>query len=267
MTCEKQFLPANNTYLYCSEACRLHDQVPPQPMRSISYPASYSPSSPPLTPYTRQYTSWSEQVTPSPEEGPDIVPRFSPTQLRPRSYFNSEPYAQPYQAPAYSTSPPQAYAHSGSGSSTALASLRELATALPRTSSSSRRDPESPPKSSASSIHRPGSGVWNYIPFASSKTATTPTPSATPGSSYTGGTTHAHTASQSYGNGYYASTNGYAGRSREDLYLYGKSHGAVGGYGNTGGMGMDRPLPPRSGPSGYGHRPKSIDLVTPYSNH
>jgi hypothetical protein len=32
-------------------------------------------------------------------------------------------------------------------------------------------------------------------------------------------------------------------------------------------MGMDRPLPPRSGPSGYGHRPKSIDLVTPFSNH
>jgi hypothetical protein len=232
-------------------------------MRSISYPASYTPSSPPLTPYTRQYTSWSAQAAPSHEEGPDIVPRFSPTQSQPRSYFNSEPYAQPYQAPAYSTSPPQAYAHSGS--STALASLRELATALPRTNSTSRRDPESPPKSSASSINRPGSGVWNYIPFASSKIATTPTPSATPGSSYSGGT-HAHTASQSYGNGYYA-TNGYAARSREDLYSYAKSHGAVGGYGNTGGMGMDRPLPPRSGPSGYGHRPRSIDLVTPYSNH
>jgi hypothetical protein len=32
-------------------------------------------------------------------------------------------------------------------------------------------------------------------------------------------------------------------------------------------MGMDRPLPPGSGPSGCGHRPRSIDLVTPFSNH
>ncbi|KAH8791173.1 hypothetical protein BGZ57DRAFT_752763, partial [Hyaloscypha finlandica] len=262
MTCEKQFLPANNTYLYCSEPCRLHDQAPPQPLRMNSYPASYTPSSPPLTPYTRQYTSGSAAATPSHEEGPDIIPRFSPTQSRPRSYFNSDPYPQSYQAPAYSASPPQAYANSGS--STALASLRELATALPRTSSS-RREPESPPKSSASSINRTGSGVWNYIPFAGSKAAT-PTPSATPGNSYTNGS-HTYTTSQSYGGGYYA-TNGYAGRSREDLYSYGKSHGtAVGGYGSTGGMGMDRPLPPRSGPSGYGHRPKSIDLVTPFSNH
>jgi hypothetical protein len=39
------------------------------------------------------------------------------------------------------------------------------------------------------------------------------------------------------------------------------------GYGNTGGMGMDRPLPPRSGPGGYGHRPRSIDLVTPFGGH
>lgn len=262
MTCEKQFLPANNTYLYCSEGCRLHDQAPPQPLRMNSYPASYTPSSPPLTPYTRQYTSGSAAVTPSHEEGPDIIPRFSPTQSRPRSYFNSDPYPQSYQAPAYSASPPQAYANSGS--STALASLRELATALPRTGSS-RREPESPPKSSASSINRTGSGVWNYIPFAGSKAAT-PTPSATPGNSYTNGS-HTYTTSQSYGGGYYA-TNGYAGRSREDLYSYGKSHGtAAGGYGSTGGMGMDRPLPPRSGPSGYGHRPKSIDLVTPFSNH
>lgn len=64
--------------------------------------------------------------------------------------------------------------------------------------------------------------------------------------------------SQSYGG---------AGRSKEDLhsygngggYGYGKSHG-TGGYGNTGGMGMDRPLPPRTA----GHRPKSVDLVTPF---
>lgn len=29
-------------------------------------------------------------------------------------------------------------------------------------------------------------------------------------------------------------------------------------------VGMDRPLPPRSGPGGYGNRGRNIDLVTPY---
>lgn len=239
---------------------------PTQPLRTNSYPSSFAPTSPPLTPYARQHSSWSAAATPSHEDGPDIIPRFSPTQSRPRSYFNSDPYPQSYQAPVtYSSSPPQAYANSGSG--TALASLRELATALPRTSNS-RREPESPPKSSASSINRTGSGVWSYIPFASGSKTATPTPSATPGNSYTNTGSATYTTSQSYGNGYGYATNGYGGRSREDLYSYGKSHGtAVGGYGNTGGMGMDRPLPPRSGPGGYGHRPRSIDLVTPFSNH
>ena len=70
-------------------------------------------------------------------------------------------------------------------------------------------------------------------------------------------------ASQSYGA--YSST----GNARKDdtsakSYSY-ATVPSVGGYGNTGGMGMDRPLPPRSGPGGYGHRPRSIDLVTPFS--
>jgi len=60
---------------------------------------------------------------------------------------------------------------------------------------------------------------------------------------------------------YVGSAGGYA--VKRDDYGTAKSY-AAGGYGNTGGMGMDRPLPPRSGPGGYGHRPKSIDLVTPY---
>ncbi|KAE8454315.1 hypothetical protein EG329_005240 [Mollisiaceae sp. DMI_Dod_QoI] len=277
MTCEKQFLPANNTFLYCSEACRLHDQAPPPTLRTNSYSA-YPSSSPPLTPYSRHFSSY-PSATPSHEDGPDIIPRFSPTQSRPRSYFNSDPYPS-YQAPISSSPPPR----SAQSSSTALASLRELATALPKTSSRRRerdREPESPPKSSASSISRTNSGVWNYIPFAGSKTST-PTPSATPGNSYTQ-SSQQYNVSQSYGttagkgyattgytsSGYTAS--GYSnGRSREDLYNYGKSSGAVNnGYGYTasGGMGMDRPLPPRSGPGGYGHRPRSIDLVTPFSGH
>ncbi|KAH6664973.1 hypothetical protein B0J14DRAFT_492931, partial [Halenospora varia] len=241
MTCEKQFLPANNTFLYCSETCRLHDQTPTG--RTSSYPAT--PSSPPLTPYSRHFSSLPGST---PDEGPDIIPRFSPTQSRPRSYFNSDPYPASYQPPTYST-PPK---HDRSNrNSTALASLRELATALPK--SSRNGEPESPPKSSASSMSRTGSGVWNYMPFTSNSKNSTPTPSATPGNSYGNGT---YSVSQSYGG---AAT---SGRSREDLYNYGRSHS---NFGSTGGMGMDRPLPPRSGPGGYGHRPRSIDLVTPVS--
>ncbi|KAF8849381.1 hypothetical protein BDZ45DRAFT_718280 [Acephala macrosclerotiorum] len=257
MTCEKQFLPANNTFLYCSEACRLHDQAPPPPtIRTNSYSA-YG-TSPPPTPHTRYFSSYpSASHSLAHEEGPDIIPRFSPTQSRPRSYFNSDPY------PSSSYQPPPSPERTQS-SSTALASLRELATALPK-SSRERREPESPPKSSASSISRTGSGVWNYIPFTSSNKTSTPTPSATPGNSYTQ-PSHQYNSSQSYGNGYTQS----GSRSREDLYNYGKSHGQVTtGYGYTasGATGMDRPLPPRSGPGGYGHRPKSIDLVTPFSGH
>ncbi|TVY41548.1 hypothetical protein LSUB1_G002004, partial [Lachnellula subtilissima] len=252
MNCEKQFLPVNNTFLYCSEACRLHDQNP-APSHSDAYsPSAYAPSSPPLTPYTRHFSSLPTSI---PDDGPDIVPKFSPTQSRPRSYFNSDPYPASYQAPpTYASSLPRTKGYKDSQSSTALASLRELATALPRTSSK-HSDPESPPKSSASSISRTGSGVWNYMPFTSTSKTTTPTPSATPGNSYNGG----YTVSQSYGavqTSYVSS----GGKSREDLYNYGKSQST---YGQPGGMSRDRPLPPRSGPGGYGHRPKSIDLVTP----
>ncbi|KAM3073621.1 hypothetical protein ACMFMG_004494 [Clarireedia jacksonii] len=241
MTCEKQFIPANNTFLYCSDECRLHDQAPTYSSRSSSY--AVTPNSPPLTPYTRASSSL-PPVLFSREEPRDIVPRLSPTQSRPRSYFNSSPYPTdfsiPYQAPPASLPNGNIYSSGSdtqtSHSSTALASLRELATALPRT------HPAHEPESPTSPISRTSSHVWNYIPFAS-KTAT-PTPVATPGNSYTNG-----------------STNYSARRSREDLY-------SVGGgqpYINTGGMGMDRPLPPRSGPGVYGHRPRSIDLVTPYS--
>lgn len=94
------------------------------------------------------------------------------------------------------------------------------------------------------------------MPFTSSSKTTTPTPSVTPGNSYSGG--GGYTISQSYGGAQTSYASG-SGRSREDLHTYGRSHST---YGQTGGM--DRPLPPRNGP-GYGHRPKSIDLVTPTS--
>ncbi|TVY13547.1 hypothetical protein LARI1_G008631, partial [Lachnellula arida] len=87
MNCEKQFLPVNNT-LYCSEAsqidpisinsCRLHDQNPAPSSHSDAYsPSAYAPSSPPLTPYTRHFSSLPFSI---PDDGPDIVPKFSPTQ-------------------------------------------------------------------------------------------------------------------------------------------------------------------------------------------
>ncbi|EKD17582.1 hypothetical protein MBM_04443 [Drepanopeziza brunnea f. sp. 'multigermtubi' MB_m1] len=250
MTCEKQFLPADNLVLYCSDSCRVHDQTSSN--QTSYYPSS---SSPPLTPFARHFSS-------SHDDGPDIIPPFSPTQSRPRSYFNSDPYSE---SPShqYSASPPPSESQSTrSTSSTALDSLRTLATALPRSPPShahSRAHPSSPPRSaasSASSLARSSSGVWDYIPFTGSK-VTMPTPSATPGNSYS------HMSA--------AGTSASSGRSREDLYAYGKSQmaggGGGGGYGSTGGMGMDRPLPPRTGPSGYGHRPRSIDLVTPLAGY
>jgi hypothetical protein len=239
-------------------SCRLHDQAPAY-TRSHSYTSALPSTSPPASPYSRHFSSLGSITTYSPDDGPDIIPRFSPTQSRPRSYYNSESYPSSYHAPLSSSPPTTGDHHSAtssqSRSSTALASLRELATALPKTASRNR-DPESPPKSSASSMN----GVWNYIPFASSshtyaKTTSSPTPTPTPGNSYTN--SQGYTASQSYG----------AYNTTQD-YGYGKSAGTGGGYAagyaGTGGMGMDRPLPPRSGPGGYGHRPRSIDLVTPF---
>lgn len=234
MTCEKQFTPANNTFLYCSEDCRLHDQAPTYTSRSNPY--ATAPSSPPLTPFM------SSAALHFPEEPRDIVPRLSPTQSRPRSYFNSSPYptdfSSAYHAPSASLpashfyNPSQADTHSSS----ALESLRELATALPRLQP---QEPESPP---TTTLSRTSSQVWNYMPFTSR--TTTPTPLATPGNSYSN-----------------SGTSYPARRSREDLYASGNGQT----FTSTGGMGMDRPLPPRSGPGGYGHRPRSIDLVTPYT--
>lgn len=80
------------------------------------------------------------------------------------------------------------------------------------------------------------------MPFQS-KTAT-PTPSATPRGSYGS----YETADDPFA--------GAAARRRSSAYLVGA--GAVG-------TGMDRPLPPRSGPGGYGNRRGNMDLVTPFA--
>ncbi|KAH8801509.1 hypothetical protein F5884DRAFT_824591 [Xylogone sp. PMI_703] len=235
MTCEKQFVPANSTFLYCSEDCRLHDRSTRYSQsRSSSYSAtsattSTTPTSPTFTsPYGSTQSLYGIS---SPDDGPDILPRFSPTQSQPRSYYPSDPDSFSREDPISVVQPMVSTSRtslsrtlsqglrSASGSSTALASLRELATALPR--NSSRTDLDASPVSSTSPLTK----AWNLIPFTSSK----------------------------YGNG--------SSRSREDLPGYAKTYGGM----YAGAQGMDRPLPPRSGPSGYGHRPRSVDLVTPFS--
>lgn len=215
------------------------------------------------------------------EEGPDIIPRFSPSVSRPRSYFSSDPYPESYQPPSilsasvphkksrhdseksskYTTSSSH---RSGRGSTTALESLREIAGALPKVDKKDRKDRKSTRSAKddrhnkdssddSASIRRNGSAVWSYIPFTSSSSATTPA------HSYTQSSIH------SYDNG----------SSREDLhatnsYSYGNMMSGGTSYGNVvyssyavGSAAMDRPLPPRGGP---GHRPKSVDLVTPYTS-
>ncbi|RFU34978.1 hypothetical protein B7463_g1347, partial [Scytalidium lignicola] len=246
MTCEKQFLPANNTFLYCSEACRLHDRStqPYSQSRSNSYSTaspttSSTPTSPSFTsPYGSSHTLYGIS---SPDDGPDILPRFSPTQSRPRSYYSPYPDSlsgedsvapvRPMTSIYHATSPqvPSQSLHSASSSSTALASLRELAIALPRTTS--RTESDMPTDTSTS----PLSKAWNFIPFANTKSG----PNCTSN----------HTST----------------RSREDLHSYARTYGGVGTGVYAGAQGMERPLPPRTGPSGYGHRPRSVDLVTPFS--
>lgn len=227
------------------DRCRAVDHAPSQPMRNNSYSAIYTPTSPPLTPYNLNFSS---HPVAAPSEYPDIVPRFSPTQSRPRSYFSSDPYPEDLD-----DQPPSPTSSTRNGHTTALDSLRELATTLPRAAPRERNAPPSP----ISSISRTSSSFFNYIPFTSSKTAS-PTPNLTPGNSYTNLAGYQAHASQSYGGAYAARG------SREDLYSYasGSGFGLGDGYRSTGGMGMDRPLPPRGPP---GHRPRSLDLVTPFS--
>lgn len=201
-----------------------------------------------MTPYTSTFSSFPAAY--STDEGPDIIPRLSPTQVRPHSYFNDE--SSSYQTASHAPVPSRhAYSQSASAyashSSTALASLRDLAAALPRTNI-----PTSTVDSSPEALSRTSSGVWNYIPFAGKTTPPSP-PTNSFGNPSTYNTTYNTTSTYTAGAyGSYTTSQSGNGRSREDLYSYGKN------------LGMDRPLPPRSGPGNYGHRPKSIDLVTPY---
>jgi hypothetical protein len=260
---------------------------------------SNSPTSPSLsspTPYS--YVRPLSTAYPTSADR-DIIPRASPTTLRPRSYFASEPC--PTKAVPISPSRPSA-----NSSSSALASLRELSAALentraevrdrhgslasrpippPSTGSGSDADGEDGEAESAqtsgttSPVSRSASGVWSYMTFvgSASNTASAMPPLKPVARSYTTPQSTRSNSNSNYAYGTYAGA-GTAG-SRKAGYGYGTY---VNGSKDTskyryapatstvplataasGLVGMERPLPPRSG--GYSHRPRSIDLVTPYS--
>jgi hypothetical protein len=246
MKCQLSHFEESKLIYYLS-SCRLHDQAP-----ASTRPQSFSalPSiSPPASPYYQHHHF--------PSDGPDIIPRFSPTQPRPRSYYHhnsadNTSYTAPSSYHPSSTShfpPSVARTSASSRSSTALASLRDIAAALPRSPSHHPSPPRSPTTAAA--------GVWSFIPFSQSKTAT-PTPSATPGNSYG---SHGMPHSQSYnGGGEYAST----ATAGDDPFAARRNSTYSVTYASGVGVGMDRPLPPRSGPGGYGNRGRNIDLVTPF---
>lgn len=217
-------------------------------------------------PYTRSFS------TIYPTDGPDIVPRASPTTLRPRSYYNSDPY--PDVTYSTTTALPSHSGHkpSNSTSSSALASLRELSAALEnsrtdakeRTGSRSGSDAESEPSAPPSPISRSSSGVWSYMTFASSSTTGAAVKQVSrsyiqPQRSYTQSSMSGSGYGSDYKVGYNYSNGGNGGVSTQRYAP--ATYTTTSPAGLTRGM-MERPLPPRSG--GYGHRPKSMDLVTPY---
>lgn len=141
--------------------CRKHDLDAPAPHSSQTSTGFYysAPTSPPLTPlYPAFHIPYLNDL---PREYPDIIPRASPTLQRPRSYFAERPAATTYTSHSRPLST--------SSSSSALESLRSLATALPPPSSSSsnasKRSKGSPSPSPPPS--RRGS-LWNLNYLSSS---------------------------------------------------------------------------------------------------
>jgi len=277
-----------------NHSCRKHDL--PSSGHSRQTSLSNSPTSPSIsspTPYA--YARPLSTVYPtSPDR--DIIPRASPTTLRPRSYFASEPF--PTKAVPISPSHPSA-----NSSSSALASLRELSAALentraevrdrhgslasrpiphPSTGSGSDADGEDCEAESAqtsgttSPVSRSASGAWSYLTFvgSASNNVSAMAPLKQIARSYT---TPQSTRSNSNSNYAYARTETagsgkagygygtYANGSKDtSKYRYAPATSTAPLVTAASGLvGMERPLPPRSG--GYSHRPRSIDLVTPYS--
>jgi hypothetical protein len=309
--CEKQIDASSNTFLYCSESyvlrssyslptsanpsrrCRQHDLSthsattshqsskfsPPQ--MHVPFSSSSHYTSPPRSPYSSTFY----QTT----DGPDIIPRASPSIARPRSYFGSEPLAaEETYGSGYghvSSSLPQQFGYApGSSrdggrkdehrkSSTALASLRELSSALE--SSRSYSKPSKQPNAKLTKSNKSNSSIERERAYrgrnASSDSSSGSTYSGSSEGETDGGDDEYELPQKSHSKWSYAPTPGVFARTystpapitQSAYQLTGKSYGGTGGYSYAAGMkGMERPLPPRS--VGFGHRPKSIDLVTPF---
>jgi hypothetical protein len=304
---------------FSNHSCRKHD-LSSSSGHQAAPSASTSPTSPSSPSPTTSYSyPRSLSTIHTFDGGPDIIPRASPTTLRPRSYFAGDPFPtqSQYQSKSTPLSPTRPI-NSSNSSSTALASLRELSAALentrpevrsrhgsvvsipPRSGSGSDADGEAEGtegdesanvSGNVSPVSRSagGGGVWSYVTFSpsaaavtsailSAKTSTTgqlkqiarsytsPQPTRTPASSYTYGTY----AGSGYNTGYANGGSGGGGytRSSTNRTTYGNytAPSTTAMYSpvlSTAAVGMERPLPPRSG--GYSHRPRSMDLVTPLS--
>lgn len=82
MSCEKQFVPQDDRFLYCSEACRVHDHTHSTPAPSKSSSRSYAG---PVSYASANYPYYSAEYS----ESRDIIPRASPS--RPSSMHYSPP--------------------------------------------------------------------------------------------------------------------------------------------------------------------------------
>lgn len=281
-----------------NHSCRKHDF--PSSGHSHQTSLSNSPTSPSFpspTPYT-SYVHPISTIYPTSADR-DIIPRASPTTLRPRSYFASDPY--PTKAVPTSSSRPSA-----NSSNSALASLRELSAAIentrtdvrerrgslasraiprPSTGSGSDADGEDGEAESTqtsgttSPVSRSASGVWNYMTFvgSASNTVSAMPPPKQIARSFTTPQSTRSTSGSNYAYGTYAGAGtggsgkagygygGYANGIKDtNKYRYAPAtYSAPLATAASGMVGMERPLPPRSG--GYSHRPRSMDLVTPYS--
>lgn len=295
-TCEKQLDPNEKlSTLYCSPACCKQDVQPTSIITSTTYTPKYHwyPSSsssqaqisPPISPYFRG--SHFESI----DFNRDIVPQMSPTQItsRPRSYFKSAPHPNnsppspasehlSLKSPVTTSSTDLATSTSAkrqSGSSTAYESLSEIATRerdtrrysrlLRGDKDTKRSSQESPPSTSISTTASMSSpptpltnsgtgGVWTYLPRTLSMASvySRDIVSASQAERFPGGINANVSPSSGKSSSSYNGEDQYGAAVKPNLLP------AIS-------LGMDRPLPPRSGGYGYGGRPKSVDLVTPVS--
>ncbi|OLN85774.1 hypothetical protein CCHL11_09219 [Colletotrichum chlorophyti] len=137
MTCEKQFVPQDDKFLYCSEACRKHDQQSASSTGGGSHDHLYAGNYP-----------YYAAGNPEPR---DIVPRASPS--RPNSMHFSPP-----------TTPGATTASGGAQYSSAISALRSLSIRPPSPPSPTSSHPslwpftKSSTNSPSTSYNRGGNG-------------------------------------------------------------------------------------------------------------